>query len=89
LIPSDHETWGIGGPTFLLAYLVLAVAVIVAAVLTQRSLADVSAERSATRLHERPYDVAYLNGGAQLAVTAALSAMHRAGTISTAGRGVA
>jgi uncharacterized protein (TIGR04222 family) len=32
--------------------------------------------------------VAFLNGGADLALTAALSAMHRAGTIGTAGRGV-
>ena len=88
MIPSDHDTWGVSGPTFLLAYLVVAIAVIGAAVLTRRSLAGAAAERPVTRMHERPYDVAYLNGGAQLAVTAALSAMYRAGTISTAGRGV-
>jgi hypothetical protein len=87
MIPTG-DTWGISGPTFLLAYLVLAVAVGVAVLRTRRALADVSAERPASRMEERPYDVAYLNGGAQLAVTAALSAMYRAGTISTAGRGV-
>jgi uncharacterized protein (TIGR04222 family) len=87
MIPSG-ETWGISGPTFLLAYVVLAVAVIVAAVRARRALTDTSAERPASRLDDRPYDVAYLNGGAELAVTAALSAMYRAGTISTAGRGV-
>jgi uncharacterized protein (TIGR04222 family) len=87
MIPSG-DTWGISGPTFLLAYIVLASAVIVAAVRARRALTDVSAERPAHRLDERPYDVAYLHGGAELAVTAALSAMYRTGTISTAGRGV-
>ncbi len=87
MIPSG-DTWGISGPTFLLAYVVLAVAVVVAVVRTRGALADVAAERPAGRLDERPYDVAYLNGGAELAVTAALSAMSRTGTISTAGRGV-
>ena len=72
MIPTG-DTWGISGPTFLLAYLVLAVAVGVAVVRTRRALADVSAERPASRMEERPYDVAYLNGGAQLAVTAALA----------------
>src|SRR4051812_6957364 len=87
MIPTG-DTWGISGPTFLLAYLVLAVAVGVAVLRTRRALADVSADRPVSRMEERPYDVAYLNGGAPLAVTAALSAMYRAGTISTAGRGV-
>ena len=87
MIPSD-DTWGISGPTFLLAYVVLAVAVAVAAIRTRRALVDVSTERPAHRLDERPYDVAFLNGGAELALTAAFSAMHRAGTISTSGRGV-
>ena len=86
MIPSD-DTWGISGPTFLLAYVVLAFAVVVAAVRTRRALTD-SAQRPTGRLDERPYDVAYLNGGADLALTAALSAMHRTGTIATAGRGV-
>ena len=87
MIPSG-DTWGISGPTFLLAYLVLAIAVGAAVLRARRALADVSAERPASRMEERPYDVAYLNGDAQLAVTAALSAMYRAGTIKTAGRGV-
>lgn len=87
MIPSG-DTWGISGPTFLLAYAVLTVAVLVAALRTRRALTDVSPEHPVSRLDERPYDVAYLNGGGELAVTAALSAMNRAGTISTAGRGV-
>ena len=87
MIPSG-DTWGISGPTFLLAYLVLALAVGAAVLRARRALADVSAIRPASRMEERPYDVAYLNGDAQLALTAALSAMYRAGTIKTAGRGV-
>lgn len=87
MIPSG-DTWGISGPAFLLAYLVLALAVGAAVLRARRALADVPAERPASRMEERPYDVAYLNGDAQLAVTAALSAMHRSGTIKTAGRGV-
>jgi uncharacterized protein (TIGR04222 family) len=87
MIPTD-DTWGISGPTFLLAYVVLAVAVVVAAVRARRALTDVSADRPAGRIDDRPYDVAHLNGGADLALTAALSAMHRTGTIATSGRGV-
>ena len=61
MIPSG-DTWGISGPTFLLAYLVLALAVAAAASVARRALADVSAERPASRMEQRPYDVAYLNG---------------------------
>jgi uncharacterized protein (TIGR04222 family) len=87
MIPTD-DTWGISGPTFLLAYVVLAVAVVMAAIRARRTLVTTAAERLAGRLDDRPYDVAYLNGGADLALTAALSAMYRTGTISTSGRGV-
>jgi len=88
MIPSDYDTWGISGPAFLLAYVVIAVAVGVTAIRTRRRLADGSSQRRVTRLDGRPYDVAYVNGGADLALCAALSAMYRAGTISTSGRGV-
>ena len=88
MIPSDNDTWGISGPAFLLAYVVLAVAAGVTAVLTRRRLADGSSQRRVSRPDGRPYDVAYANGGADLALCAALSAMHRAGTLSTTGRGV-
>ena len=87
MIPSDNDTWGISGPAFLLAYVVIAVAVGVTAIRTRRRLADGSSQRRVTRLDGRPYDVAYVNGGADLALCAALSAMYRAGTISTSGRG--
>jgi uncharacterized protein (TIGR04222 family) len=88
MIPSDTDTWGISGPTFLLAYFVLGLAVVVAAVRMRRALTGDAPQRPFGRLDERPYDVAFLNGGADLALTAALSAMHRSGTIGTAGRGV-
>ncbi|HVL84971.1 MAG TPA: TIGR04222 domain-containing membrane protein [Pseudonocardia sp.] len=81
------NTWGISGPTFLLAYLVLATAVWVAGARERRALADVGADRAAGDLAAHPYRVAHLNGGPELAVYSALSAMHLAGTIVTAGRG--
>ena len=86
MTPSG-DTWGISGPMFLLVYVVLAVLVTVAVVRMRRTLADVPVTRFVGRLDELPYDVAYLNGGAELALCAALSAMHRNGTIATAGRG--
>lgn len=79
-------TWGISGPTFLLAYAVLAVVAVVAVTRVRRALADVPA-RPTDGLDRQPYDVAYLNGGAELALCAALSAMHRSGTIAVEGRG--
>jgi uncharacterized protein (TIGR04222 family) len=55
---------------------------------TRLALTDVAPSRPVDRLAERPYDVAHLNGGADLALCAALSAMRRSGTIAAAGRGV-
>src|SRR5690242_7028086 len=81
------DTWGISGPTFLLVYVILAVTVTAVVVRRRRALADPSPHRPVGTLGDRPYDVAYLNDGADLALCAALSAMHRSGTIATAGRG--
>lgn len=86
MIPSG-DTWGISGPVFLLVYILLAAAVAVIVRRTRRALADVPTTRPVDRLAERPYDVAYLNGGTDLALCAALSAMHRSETITSAGRG--
>ena len=80
------DTWGIGGPLFLAVYAVLAVAVVVVVTRVRRALADVPT-RPAPGLDRLPYDVALLNGGAELALCAALSAMHRTGTITVGGRG--
>ena len=80
------DTWGISGPVFLLAYVLLVAGVTVAVVRTRRALAAGPA-RPPDGLAQRPYDVAYLNDGAHLALCAALSAMRRGGTVVPAGRG--
>lgn len=81
---GPNETWGISGPTFLVVYALLAVVALAVAVTLRRSLRAGRAV-SADGLHSRPEDVAYLNGGPDLAVYAALSAMHVDGSIATAG----
>jgi len=77
------STWGISGPVFLVVYGVIAVAVWIASTRARRVLADPVPEQSAENLSGHPHDVAYLNGGAELAVTSALSSMHVRGTIAT------
>jgi uncharacterized protein (TIGR04222 family) len=87
LAAATADTWGITGPEFLLAYLVIAVAVLVAGTRARRALADPGATSPVGDLTVLPHDVAYLNGGAELAVYSALSAMHLRGTI-TSSRGL-
>jgi uncharacterized protein (TIGR04222 family) len=82
-LTATADTWGISGPTFLLAYLVLAVAVWIAGTQTRRMLADPRATGPAADVTAHPHDVAYLNGGAELAVYSALSSMHLRGTITS------
>ena len=92
---GQNETWGVSGPTFLVIYVLLAVVVGVVAVHIRRSLRAGRvgssgprsrwSEASADGLDSRPEDVAYLNGGQDLAVYAALSAMHVDGSIATSG----
>ena len=86
LAAAAAGTWGISGPTFLLAYTGLALTVGAAGVWTRKALADRGAtSRSATvvdDLSARPYEVAHLGGGGELAVYSALSAMHVACTIT-------
>lgn len=81
---GQNETWGISGSTFLVIYVLLAVVVAVVAVNIRRSLRAGRAV-SADGLQSRPEDVAFLNGGPDLAVYAALSAMHVEGSIATSG----
>ncbi|MCY7341844.1 MAG: TIGR04222 domain-containing membrane protein, partial [Pseudonocardia sp.] len=80
---SAASTWGISGPVFLVVYGVIAVAVWIASTRARQVLADPVPEQSAENLSGHPHDVAYLNGGAELAVTSALSSMHVRGTIAT------
>jgi uncharacterized protein (TIGR04222 family) len=81
---ATAETWGISGPTFLLAYALIATAVGVAGVRARRALAEPRTTRPASELTAHPHDVAHLNGGGELAVYSALCAMHLRGTITTA-----
>ncbi|MGH3588528.1 MAG: TIGR04222 domain-containing membrane protein, partial [Pseudonocardia sp.] len=83
LAAATAETWGISGPTFLLAYLLLAVAVGIAVTRARRALAEPATASLPGGLTANPHDVAYLNGGGELAVYSALSAMHLRGTIIT------
>ncbi|OLL73997.1 hypothetical protein Ae150APs1_2375 [Pseudonocardia sp. Ae150A_Ps1] len=78
-------TWGIPGPTFLVLVLVAGSAAVVAAVHRRHRIAA-GDRRGGRGLDTRPEDVAYLNGGPDLAVYAALSAMHVDGTVITSGR---
>ncbi|TCK20484.1 TIGR04222 domain-containing membrane protein [Pseudonocardia endophytica] len=81
---GPNETWGISGSTFLVIYIVLAVVVLGVAISIRRSLRS-GRPVSADGLQSRPEDVAYLNGGPDLAVYAALSSMHVEGSIATSG----
>src|SRR5256885_5656192 len=86
------DTWGISGPAFLQIFLILAVGGLVLALVWRRAAmrgADVGALRPAT-----PLEVAYLNGGASLAlhtsvagvrVAGALAGGPTAGTLATVG----
>jgi uncharacterized protein (TIGR04222 family) len=82
-LAATGDTWGISGPTFLLAYLVIAIAVWVAGHRARRALAETRATSPVGDVTARPHDIAYLNGGAELAVYSALSAMHLRGTITS------
>jgi uncharacterized protein (TIGR04222 family) len=82
VLAAAGDTWGISGPGFLVMYLVIAVVVWVATTRARRALADPRPRHTAGDLSGHPHDVAYLNGGAELAVTSALSAMHLRGTIA-------
>jgi uncharacterized protein (TIGR04222 family) len=85
LAAATADTWGISGPEFLMAYVIIAVAVLVIGTRARKQLADPVAPSPAVDLSARPHDVAYLNGGNELAVYSALSAMHLRGTITSAG----
>ena len=82
LTAATAGTWGISGPEFLLVYLTIAVVVLVVGTRARRALADPEAKSPVGDLTARPHDVAYLNGGPELAVYSALSAMHLRGTIA-------
>src|SRR5829696_8365294 len=86
-LAAAGDTWGISGTTFILVYVLIAVIVLVATMRIRKRIADRGGDRDVSGLDSRPYDVAFLNGGADLAVYSALSSMRVEGTIVTAGRG--
>jgi uncharacterized protein (TIGR04222 family) len=74
------DTWGMGGPTFLGFYAVLSI-LTVAGVLIWRRQHTAPALKNADRLD--PIDIAYVNGGAELAVYASLASLRAAGAIES------
>lgn len=75
------DTWGIPGPTFLIYYIGAMVAVAVLAAIHRRML--LRGPRDARVDHLGPQQLAYLNGGDQLAVYAALGGLRAAGAIGS------
>ncbi|MEA2195578.1 MAG: hypothetical protein QOG42_2012, partial [Solirubrobacteraceae bacterium] len=76
---STGTTWGLSGPTFLWLYAGLAVVVAVAIRWQwQRALGTTPRTESAEL---DPYRLAMLNGGPQLAITAAVAKLHDIGTL--------
>lgn len=74
--PGTTDTWWISGPTFLELYALLALLVAAYWVWTRHRLRAPWPPRSAPDgLAHRPDDLAFLNGGPELAVYAALSSM--------------
>ena len=86
-LAAAGDTWGISGTTFILVYLLIAVVVLIATTRVRRNIAARGGRTDVTGLESTPYDIAFLNGGADLAVYSALSSMRVDGTIITAGRG--
>ncbi|MET8123597.1 TIGR04222 domain-containing membrane protein [Micromonospora sp. NPDC005189] len=76
---ASGDTWGIPGPTFIRYYLLTAAVVVAIAVYHRIRLAAGPAAATADPLG--PEQVAYLNGGPQLAVHAALGGLRGSGAI--------
>jgi uncharacterized protein (TIGR04222 family) len=75
------DTWGISGPTFLRAYLVVGAIVLIGTLVLRRHVfGGASASGSVS-----PEQAAYLNGGRRLAVYAALGGLRTAGAIDLDG----
>jgi uncharacterized protein (TIGR04222 family) len=75
------DTWGISGPAFLSGYAVLAAIVLIASIGARRTIAGSRRSEPVTGIARQPHDVGYLNGGAELAVVSALTALRLRGAI--------
>ena len=74
------DTWGIPGPTFLIAYLIAVLAVSILAAVHRRMI---SAGRADHVNQLGPQQIAYLAGRDKLAICAALAGLRAAGAIGT------
>ncbi|MFI7543353.1 TIGR04222 domain-containing membrane protein [Actinoplanes sp. NPDC049599] len=79
-LAAQGDTWGIPGPAFLVLYFAATVAVLILSAIHRRVLFAGDRRAELTRLG--PQQVAYLNGGDQLAVYAALGGLRGAGAIA-------
>jgi uncharacterized protein (TIGR04222 family) len=75
------HTWGISGPWFLVIYVVLFGLAGLAALFGRRPRARPAPEHPVDPAELDPYEVAMLNGGERLAVTAAVANLKQAGAI--------
>jgi uncharacterized protein (TIGR04222 family) len=80
------STWGISGPRFLLLYVVLLVVTAVVVALARRRALAVPDGAAAVPARLDPYEVAFLNGGAGLVATTAVSNLLRGGLLANASR---
>ncbi|WP_051342876.1 TIGR04222 domain-containing membrane protein [Pseudonocardia spinosispora] len=81
-LAAPGDTWGISGPTFLgLYWIVTAATVVVILSLTRAIRLRPPEDGSRTRLDDEPYLAAYLHGGPDLALTAALATLRAEGLV--------
>ncbi len=86
-LASGNPTWGISGPDFLVGYGLLALVALLGIIVARWRLAAGAATTATGEFSGQPHDIAYLNGGPELAVLSALSSMRVAGTVVAEGRG--
>ncbi|WBB80165.1 TIGR04222 domain-containing membrane protein [Micromonospora sp. WMMD882] len=82
LLAAAGDTWGISGPTFLAGYLTVAALAVVGSVVHRARL--FGGDRTSGPEQLDPPQVAYLNGGARLALHSSIGALRHAGAIGMA-----
>ena len=87
-VVSSSISGGISGPAWLIVYGLVVLAVLFHVILTRQRLAAGATSATAQDVDGQPYAVAYLNGGPQRALMAALGSMRVAGTIVAQGQEV-
>ncbi|MFG1950751.1 TIGR04222 domain-containing membrane protein [Micromonospora sp. NPDC048830] len=79
VLAAPGDTWGIPGRTFLGIYLLAALVVVIVSIARRNAI--LAGKRVTSRSQLGPQQVAFLNGGGQLAVWTALSGLRSAGAI--------